>query len=144
MREGSIWLFMLPKPVTKGQLSPILDVAIERVKAKTPLIEIRGDKETHFINHLDLVYAAQKEHLVDISMKDGSFLSMLGTMDELEILVKPYRCFIYCKHVLVNLHHITGSRGNSFLLTAGHVMPFSVFQRKELLRSFACFKHNAS
>ncbi len=134
----------LSKPVTRGQLSHILDAAIERTKTKTPLIEIRGEKETHFINHLDLVYAVQKEHLVEISMKNGSFLSMLGTMAELEVLVKPYRCFIYCRHVLVNLHHITGSRGNSFLLTTGYVMPFSIFQRKELLRSFAGFKHRTS
>ncbi len=134
----------LTKPVTKGQVAHILDVAIKCAKTKTSLIEVRGEKETHFINHLDLIYAVQKKHLVEISMKNGSFFSMLGTMDELEILVKQYRCFIYCKHALVNLHHITGSKGNSFLLTTGHAMPFSFFQRKELLRAFADFKHNVS
>ncbi len=134
----------LTKPITKEQLAQILDIAIERAKTKTPLIEIRGEKEKHFINHLDLIYAVQKEHLVELSMKNGSFLSMLGTMAELEVLVKPYRCFIYCKNVLVNLHHVTGDQGNSFLLTTGQAMPFSIFKRKELLSAFASFKHHAS
>ncbi|MFT3984410.1 MAG: response regulator [Lachnospiraceae bacterium] len=134
----------LTKPITKGQLAHILDIAIERAKTKTPLIEIRGEKEKHFINHLDLVYAMQKEHLVELSMKNGSILFMLGTMAELEVLIKPYRCFIYCKNVLVNLHHVTGDKGNSFLLTTGQAMPFSIFKRKELLCAFASFKLHSS
>ena len=129
----------LTKPVSKGQLSHLIDVAIELRKTKTPLIEIRGEKDTYFISHLDLVYAVQKEHLIELSLKDGRFIYMLGTPKELWRLLTPYHCFISCKKTIVNLYHVTGTDGNAFVLSTGETIPFSVLQRKELLQAFAKF-----
>lgn len=129
----------LAKPVSKGQLSHLVDVAIELRKTKTPLIEIRGEKDTYFISHLDLVCAVQKEHLIELSLKDGRFIYMLGTKDELWLLLMPYHCFVSCKKTIVNLHHVIGTDGNAFVLSTKDTVPFSVLQRKELLRAFAEF-----
>lgn len=132
----------LQKPISKGQLSHLLDMAIEHAKEKTPLIEIRGENETHFVSHLDFVCACPKDHQIEITLKSGSTLYMLGSMNELELLIKPYHCFIYCKNTLVNLHHITGNVRNSFILSTGQTVAFHTFKRKELLLSLANFKNS--
>lgn len=141
--DSDLDIICLPKPITKKQLSHILDIAVQKAKTKTPLIEIRGETETHFISHLNIVYACQEEYQVKVLLKDNTSLYMLGSMNELEKLVLPYRCFIYCKDTLVNMHHITGLHGNAFSLTTKDTIPFGMFRRKELLQALREFKNRS-
>ena len=55
----------IEKPLTKGQVSHLVDVALEWAKRRTPLIEARCQKDTRFLQYDELVrllYQMQKGH----------------------------------------------------------------------------------
>lgn len=123
-------LIFLDKPLSSGQISHLVDVAFEKSKTKTPLIELRCQKETHFIDYTELVRAVKKDRFVtDVSLSDGSFLQTTDSIESLYRQCIPYGCFILCCKDIVNIHHIDSFQKGSFRLTNGDVVPFRRSQR---------------
>lgn len=129
----------IDKPVTKGQINHLVDDALARSKTKVPLIEIRCQKETHFVKSDDIICVKDLGGQLQIVLRD-TILSVYDTIDSYNDLLSPYNCFLKCKKDLVNMHHIIKTEGNTFVLTNNEKIPFSIFQRKALIDSFAKFQ----
>ena len=131
-------LIFLEEPLTKGQISHLIDVAIDWSKNKTPLIELRGKTDTHFVPYTDIIRARQLDKFeTEVSLSDGSYANTQGDIKTLMKALRQYECFIYCKKDLINILHIDKSEKNGFRLTNGDYVTYSFFQKNDILNIIA-------
>lgn len=122
------------KPLNAGQISHLTEVAKEWTKSKTPLLEIRCQKETFFVKYTDLVKASPKaKFLTEIELNNGDYLEMADSFNSLQKMCAPYDCFISCGKYLLNMKYIDSVDGHSFRLTNGDYVKFSIFRQKEII-----------
>ena len=131
-------IIYIEKPINTGQVTHLVDVAMEWSKRKTPLLEIRCQNDTHFIRHDELVRAYPLDKFYTrLCLSDGSYLEMTDSVTALARQCNTYGCFIRCKKDIVNLHHIEAASGNGFRLSNGDTVSYSPFQRKDIIRTMA-------
>lgn len=134
----------IDKPVIKGQISHLVDVAKDWSINKPKLLEIRGKKKTLFLPHRDLVRAAEKGNLVEVYTADGEYIEVASTMKSFMEIVHGYTCFTTCKKAMINMHHVKSINQNYLMLDNGEQFEFSPFKLRELLEDFVKFtaSHN--
>lgn len=131
-------IIYIEKPVNKGQISHLTDVALEWAKRKTPLIEARCQNDTRFIKHDELIRAIPLDKfLTRLSLADGEYIDVSDSVSSLAKQCDSYGCFIRCRHDIVNICHITASTDNGFRLSNGDVVTYSVFQKNSIIRTMA-------
>ncbi|MBR6159269.1 MAG: hypothetical protein IKQ40_03115 [Lachnospiraceae bacterium] len=131
-------IIYLEKPINAGQISHLTDVALEWAGHRTPLIEVRCQKDTRFIKHDELVRATPIDSfLTRLCLSNGEFLDMTDPIRSLEQQCDTYGCFIKCKKDLVNIYHILSADGSAFKLTNGDVVSYSFRQRKDIIQTIA-------
>lgn len=131
-------IIYIEKPVLTGQVSHLIDVAMDRSKRKTPLLEIRCQKDTHFIRHDELIRAYPLDKFYTrLCLTDGNYLEMTDSVAALARQCDTYGCFIRCKKDIVNIHHIEKSVPGGFHLSNGDTVGYSIFQRNAIIRTMA-------
>ncbi len=131
-------IIYIEKPMNTGQVSHLVDVALEWSKKKTPLIEIRCQKDTHFIRYDELVRAIPLDKFYTrICLSDGSFLEMTESVSSLAKQCESYGCFIRCKRDIVNIYHIRSAIDKGFRLTNGDVVTYRLGQKRAIIRTMA-------
>lgn len=131
-------LIFLEKPLSKGQITHLIDVALDKAKHKTPLIELRGKTDTCFVPYTDIICAKEKsKYETEVLLADGSYSHMQGDIRSLMKICSPYKCFIYCKKDIVNILHIDKSENNGFWLTNGDFVSYTIFQKDDILNTIA-------
>lgn len=138
-------IIYIEKPINAGQVSHLTDVALEWAKKKPPLIEVRCQNTTRFIRHDELVMAMPIEKFVTrLALSSGEYVDMADSISSLEKQCRTFGCYIKCRKVLVNITHIRGAEDNSFILSNGDTVTYSVFQRKKIINIMARNMRNLS
>ena len=131
-------LIYIEKPVNTGQVSHLVDVALEWARRKIPLFEARCQNETRFLSHDELIRAtALDRFLTRLCLTSGEYLDISDSISSLEKQCSTYGCFIRCKKDLVNVFHIMHSAGGGFRLSNGDTVSYSVFQRRSIIETMA-------
>lgn len=131
-------LIFIEKPLNSGQISHLIDVAMDKAKNKTPLIELRCPSQTTFINYKEFVRATQKDDShTEVSVSDGSFYTIIGSVETLYAQCIPYKCFVMCKKDIVNVLHIDDCIKNKVKLSNGDMVSFGFFQKNKILRALS-------
>lgn len=131
-------IIFMNKTLNSGQISHCIDVASEWSKNKTPLLEIRGMQDTHFIKYTDLIRATQKSKFVtEIAISDGAIIEIADSIKSIELLCKPFNCFMNCGKSFINISHITSSDNDVFILSNGDKIFYSMFEYKYIIRKMA-------
>ena len=131
-------IIYIEKPINAGQVSHLTDVALEWVRRKTPLIEVRCRKDTRFLKYDELVRAYPLDKfLTRLCLSDGEYLDMTDSIASLAKQCEIYGCFIRCRKDLVNVFHIISSTDNGFRLTGGDTVRYSPFQKNMIIRTMA-------
>ena len=131
-------LIFIEKPINKGQVSHLVDVALDWAGRKTPLVEIKCASETRFIRYDELVRAIPTDKFAArLCLSDGSFIEMSDGVDALERQCRVYGCFIRCKKDLVNIYHITHASGNSFRLANEDIVSYYPWQKNSIISTMA-------
>ena len=114
------------------------DVALDGARRRTPLIEIKCQKETRFIKYEELIRAIPVDKFYTrLCLTGGEFVDMTDSLSSLEKQCSIYGCFIKCKKDLVNIYHITGAVERGFKLTNGDIVNYSFRQKNEMIRVMA-------
>lgn len=130
-------LIFLKKPINAGQISHLIDVAGDWTKSKTPLIEIRGQKETYFTPYTEVIRAVPKGKFVtEISLADGSYVTMADSIDAFKRLSAAYNSFTYFGKDIVNILHIESFKDNGFYLSNGEFIKCSFTQKDAILKTY--------
>ena len=131
-------LIYIEKPINAGQISHLVDVAIDRASHRTPLVEIKCQKETRFIRYDELIRAIPVDRFYTrLCLTGGVFVDMSDSMSSLEKQCSTYGCFIKCKKDLVNIYHIEDDTEGGFKLTNGDIVNYSFTQKDEIIRTMA-------
>ncbi len=131
-------IIYLEKPIAAGQVSHVIDVALDRSRHKTPLLEIRCQKDTHFIRYDELVRAYPLDRFYTrLCLSDGTYLEMTDSVASLMRQCDTYGCFIRCKRDIVNILHIEKSVPGGFYLSNGDTVSYSFFQKNAIIDTMA-------
>lgn len=121
------------RDIKKEQLSHLVDVAYNWSISKPPVIEVRSATETRFLLCDEIVLALSKKSETLITLSDGSYFTMLGDTLSLYRLLKPYHSFLFCKKDLINVHHITSTVRNGFVMSDGSKIHYALKQRSFII-----------
>ena len=136
-------LIYIEKPINKGQVSHLVDVALDWTSRRTPLVEIKCQSETRFIKYDELIRAIPLDKFyARLCLAGGEFLDMTDSVDALERQCSTYGCYIRCKKDLVNIRHIENATANGFRLSNGDIVTYSVRQRKKIIQTMADNLHH--
>ena len=128
-------IIFIDKPLNAGQISHLVDVALDKSRRKIPLIELRCKNETKFINYTELIKARKKnDYLTEVSLSDGSFMEINDSLKSLERQCSSFECFIKCKNDLVNCLHIDEWADNGFKLSNGDFVKYRLFENNNIIR----------
>ena len=131
----------LTNPVTKGQLSHIIDVALEKHKTREPLVEIRGEKDTYYVSRRDIVYAKKKGLYVEVCLNDFRFVTMYGNLKKFLRLVPNPAAFGMCgTDCLVHFAHVNEVTKNAFVLDNKDVVHFYLWQKPLLTKALLDYR----
>ncbi|MCR5831955.1 MAG: hypothetical protein K6G67_07450 [Lachnospiraceae bacterium] len=131
-------LIYIEKPINKGQVSHLVDVALDWCGRKIPLVEIKCQSETRFIRYDELIRAIPIDKFyARLCLTGGEFLDMTDSVDSLERQCDTYGCFIRCKKDLVNIYHIENATAKGFRLSNGDLVTYSVRQRGKIIKTMA-------
>ena len=131
-------IIYIEKPINAGQISHLVDVALEWARRKVPLLEVRCQKETRFIKHDELIRAYPLDKfLTRLTLADGEYLDMAESISSLAVQCSGYGCFIKCRKDLVNVHHIESASGSGFRLSNGDIVSYSLLQKNAIIRVMA-------
>ena len=117
----------LEKPIRKEDLCASLDHAYEIKRNAVPLIELRDEKETHYVTENDILYAVEDGRHMNITLADGRKLRIDSTADNLydqwsslEAFLAPnLKTIINARHIAkIGLLRIHMKDGTTFLLNA--------------------------
>ena len=137
-------IIYIEKPINKGQVSHLVDVAMEWARRKTPLIEVRCQSDTRFIRHDELIRAFPLDRfLTRLCLSDGEYLDMANSISALEKQCDAYGCFIKCRRDLINVFHIESATENGFRLSNDDIVTYSFVQRKAIIKVMANCLHSS-
>ncbi|MCR5672762.1 MAG: hypothetical protein K6F87_03485 [Lachnospiraceae bacterium] len=131
-------IIYIEKPINKGQVSHLVEVALDRAKRKMPLIEVRCQKDTRFIRYDELIRAIPLDSFYTrLCLTDGEFLEMTDSISSLFRQCESFGCFVRCKKDIVNIYHIESATDKGFRLTNGDIVNYSFSQKNRILKTMA-------
>ena len=123
----------LTKPISPGQLTHLIDVALEKQKIQEPLVEIRGKKDTYNIPQTDIIYAHEKDNLTEVCLTNSRTITMLSKIKTLTQQLSDPTAFGYCANdYIVNFAHVEEMKKNAFVMDTKDVVRFHFLQRHDL------------
>lgn len=131
-------LIFIEKPISSGQVSHLVDVALDWNSRKIPLVEVKCQSETRFIKYDELVRAIPTDrYSARLCLANGEFLDMTDSVDSLAGQCQVYGCFIRCKKDLVNICHIDHATDKGFRLTNGDIVTYTSRQKSRIISVMA-------
>ncbi|MCR5775660.1 MAG: response regulator [Lachnospiraceae bacterium] len=129
----------IPKPLWQRDFSRLIDLAIETQKTRIPKVELRGDKDTLYVTRDEILYAQDHGYYMAVALTgDRSFhvmtdmIAFCETIDSDEFLITSGKS-------VINMNHVVASSGNSFKMSDGAVIRFSIWDKKAITRKYEIF-----
>ncbi|NLG02533.1 MAG: hypothetical protein GX567_01660 [Clostridia bacterium] len=135
-------LLHLKLPLSNEQIKELINVSIDYHQHKRPLMEIRNEKITHYIDCADIIYALEDHHLTKIYLTKDRSVSLLGTIEDFARMVPEPDYFGFAgKHGVINLKRAVSKKTNAFIMENKDVVHFSFLQYADLLPRWKKFKN---
>lgn len=126
----------LNKPIKAEILSELLDEARKMKDSSAPLIELREDKGTYYVEEHDILYAREENRLLIITLADGrtvrSGMTAMNFLSQLESFPSFFSPTI---RSVINGHHITNIRFTKITMTDGtcfHALGWPLFYARKI------------
>lgn len=101
-------VMFMDKPIKAGELSEVLDHALEVLQQAVPLIELRPEGNTCYVSEPDILYAEEKSGRMEIHMKNGEVLHIRDNTANLFSQLNAFPVF-FCptRKVILNGRYLT-------------------------------------
>lgn len=97
----------LEKAIRTAELSHMLDHTIEILKQRVPVIELRSDTDTCYVQEDDIIYAVTKGQYVHVFLKGGRDISILTDMLNFYSTVNMYTHMVLLTNkTLINITYL--------------------------------------
>ena len=128
-------VYTIDKPILTAPLHKLITDAhqeAEQRRRAANLIELRGEKDTHYIPKDDIVYIEinDLQHTLIYHLVDGTTLPMVGTVWDVDRALGMYPQFqLKTKSLAVNTDYVKEEDKKSILLTTGERFSYPLLQR---------------
>lgn len=101
-------VIFMDKPIKAGELSEVLDHALEVLQQAVPLIELRPEGDTCYLTEPDVLYAEEKGGRIEVHLKNGELLYIRDNTTNLFSQLRTFPVF-FCstKKVILNGRYLT-------------------------------------
>jgi len=138
-------IIYINKPINKGQIEQLVDVALDYSSKKTPLLKVNTSEETFYIKHTDLIKATAKaKFITQLALSDGRYVEIGESFESFVRICQPYGCFILCGKWLINLDYVKAPYKNGFYLYNGDYIKYSVFNQKKIIATYSSYHNKPS
>lgn len=128
-------LLFLSKPVLKAELSDVLDKAVLIEAAKEPTIELRSEKETHYVLEDDIVCCEQVSQYIDVTLKDGTIVSILDNLQNFYDHIGAYSHFAQVSNrAIINATYVEKVTAFSVTLNNKKAIKINLLGKQNLKR----------
>lgn len=136
--EKEDFIFM-KKPIIKKELREVLNICEDFRAKREPLIELRDDNGTVYVNGSDILYAHAKNGGGRLSIKlvDGRSITILSTIYMFYEDLEPFYYLLPASEsTVVNIRHIQKMKAFCVIMDDGHKFRLSIEFGKNLKTHF--------
>ena len=111
------------KPILKDELRKVLDICEDYRSKREPLIELRDDNGTLYVNGNDILYAHCKNGggRIEIKLIDGRTINILSTIYMFYEDLEPFYYLLPASETtIINIRHIQKTKAFSVVMDDGH------------------------
>lgn len=128
-------VIFLDKPIKTARLSEVLDRAQEIADSVSPVIELREEKGTYYVEEQDILYAVEAGRYVHVFLTSGQQVSLVTTALNFFAQVENHISFfsptpktvLNGRHIAkIAFHKITMSDGKTFR-ASGKIMEYAKY-----------------
>lgn len=130
------------KPIDYSAFEVKMDVIMQAVKKdREANIKIPWEDSVRNLSSDDVLYIEVRDHWLYFQTTDEEY-QMLGSLKEMEDLLKDHH-FVRCsKSYLINLQHVTRMKSDNVSIQGGYELKISRAKRKAVQFAFIDFYHN--
>ena len=127
------------KPLWQKDYARFIDFALEEKKKRPVLIEFRNENDTILCPPSDILYARRNGAYTNIALSSQRSFHMLGDLVKFSTLINDFRYLFLqtSKNTVINMSHVTASKGNSFKMTDGAVIRYSFLRKRRIQNAWA-------
>ena len=134
-REHEDFIFV-EKPLYQRHFSELVDIAKENREKQIPRLELRGEKDTIYVTQDEILYLKEQGYYTIVALTGDRSFHMSGGLTKICRELSPDR-FIYINNrTIINTAHVTSHEKNSFRMSDGAVIRFSIFNRSKILKAW--------
>ncbi len=115
-------VLFLNKPIKVAELSTRIDICIEALKHKEPLIELRLEQETLYVREAEILYAEERKKMLHVHLTENrvaeckiSNANFFAEIEQFESFLEPG------DKLTINARHIREFHGKKVTMTDGAV-----------------------
>ena len=129
----------MPKPLWQRDFAKLVDIAAYVHEHKVPRIELKGKSDTVYAARDEILYAVEHGYYTAVALsEDRSFHVMSDIYTFFKTLGSSEFIFT-SKTTVINMNHVASSAGNSFRMSDGAVIKFSMIDKRAITRKYADF-----
>lgn len=132
--EKELFIFM-HKPILKNELRKVLDICEDCRSKKEPLIELRDDNGTLYVNGNDILYAHCQNGggRIEIKLVDGRSITILSTIYMFYEDLEPFYYLLPASEsTIINIRHIQKTNAFSVIMDDGSKFRLSMEFNKHI------------
>lgn len=125
-------IYFIDKPIKVADLSEIIDKAIQDKKNCKSSIEIRGEKETNYVDPDEIILCKEREHEVEIVLKGGKRVYLMGDFHDMCLHMQGRKGFVIAGKCIVNLNKVIGLKNKELILEEGNSVTVRLSEKFKL------------
>ncbi len=131
-------LHYLNKPLKSSDYREIIDMALDHKKNKPRKVELRSTDETLYIRPEEIIYAVLNKDSLTVALTENRSIHLPCSMDEfIDTIGIDTPGFISASEkAVINMDEVVSVSGNSFKMSNGAVIKFSIFSRHRILKAW--------
>ncbi len=124
------------KPLLQKHFTELVDIAYEHKEKQIPRIELRGEKDTIYITLDEILYLKEQTYYTIVALTGDRTFHMAGGIKKISHDLSPDK-FVYTdKKTVINMAHVASREKNSFRMSDGAVIRFSILSKSALLKAW--------
>ena len=122
------------KPLTAKDISELVDMALEHVQDKIPLIEIRCHEKTVFVKPDEFICAVEHKNGfgMDVMLEDGRRLESSENIGQFGLGLSSYPGMLRCSNSYINLSFVRSVGPFHVIMSDGTRLPVSALTNRKI------------
>ncbi|XME00982.1 LytTR family transcriptional regulator DNA-binding domain-containing protein [Lachnospiraceae bacterium C1.1] len=126
------------KPLWQKDYARYIDHAFKEKEERPVLIEFRNETDTVLCAASDILYARENGAYINIAMTEQRSFHMLGDFKKFNSLISDFRSSFLqtSKDTVINMSHVTASKGSTFKMSDGAIIRYGIFSKKKMQKAW--------